>query len=172
MKTVKPIIYEKLTAQQRVIASIEALARDDEEEKERLKDSCPQYTYKMTDNAYSGKMRALYDIAMVSAFDMHSCALNFFLWLLMECNLKGKQRQKLTDQIPCQITSMISVRHAWHEVLKEEGIAPATMDKAYSVLSHFAIEYMLSIADQMELEPDYEEAEQYKQVLKEYLDRV
>lgn len=50
---IKPQIYESLTPRQRVIASIEALARGDEEEKRRLVKSCPKKSYLQTDTAYS-----------------------------------------------------------------------------------------------------------------------
>lgn len=172
---IKPAIYENLTIQERVIASVEALARDDEEEKQRLVKSCPKKTYTMSDYAYSGKMEALQDMAMVVECDMRGCALNFFMLLYLDDHLdddKHKGLHKLMQKMPCQIQEMISIKQAWHDFLEEEGINPAMMDKAYKPVRHFAIEFTAAFADEMKFEPDPETVEKYRNVLKEYMDRV
>lgn len=172
---IKPRLYESLTPAQRVIASIEALARDDEEEKLRLVKSCPKKTYTMTDAAYSDKMEALLDMAMAVELDMRDCALNFFMLLWLEDTLtedRHKCFHERMERVPCQIQEAISIKQAWREFLEDEGINPATMDRAYQPLRHFAIEWITALADNMDLKPDPETVRKYKDVLKGYMGRA
>ena len=175
MKGIKPIVYESLTPAQRVIASIEALARGDEEEKRRLVTSCPKKTYTMTDAAYSDKMEALLDMAMAVELDMRGCALTFFMLLYLEDNLDHDKHEKLSalmEKVPPQIQEIVSIKQAWHNFLEDEGIDPATMDSAYQPLRHFALEWITALADNMDLKPDPETVRKCKDVLKGYMGRA
>jgi hypothetical protein len=51
-------LYDRFTPDERFRLAIEALARGDEEEVERLKDTCPRETYRMNDLAFSERLRA------------------------------------------------------------------------------------------------------------------
>ncbi len=172
---IKPAIYENLTAHERVIASIEALARGDEEEKKRLVKTCPKKTYTMSDGAYSDKMKALFDIAMAVECDMRGYALKFLLVQWLDNNLKGDKEEiisKIINKTPLPISEAISIRQAWHEVLRDEGIDPVMMEKSFNTVKHFAVELIENIADHMGLEPNPDNVKMYKDVLKEYLGKA
>ena len=55
--------YERLTANERLSQSIEALARGDYAEATRLRDTCPEKTYRMPDAEYSIAVSVLHDLA-------------------------------------------------------------------------------------------------------------
>jgi hypothetical protein len=57
--------YDRFQPEERFRLTLEALARGDEEEAERLSDSCPRRTYTMNDLAYGDKVRGGLQITMV-----------------------------------------------------------------------------------------------------------
>ncbi len=119
MKNIKPVIYEKLTTRQRVIASVEALARDDEEERLRLVSTCPKKTYHQTDWEYSEKMIMLIGMSISIECDLRGHALSVFAALL-------------SDRVPADqwLQSIADTREAWNVTLRKIGIDPETMKKA------------------------------------------
>ena len=56
---IKPTIYENLNPRERLVAGIEALARKDEDEWNKLVDTCPKLTYQQEDLAFFGTFRRL-----------------------------------------------------------------------------------------------------------------
>ncbi len=62
--------YDRFSAHERFRLVVEAKARGDEEEAERLADSCPRYTYKMNDAAYGDRMRASLEITIIVCLDL------------------------------------------------------------------------------------------------------
>ncbi len=118
MKNIKPVIYEKLTTRQRIIASVEALARDDEEERLRLVSTCPKKNYHQTDWEYSEKMIRLVCMSMAHECDQRGNALNFLIVLFIKNIVADQWLQNIADN-----------QAAWEAMLKGEGIAPETMKK-------------------------------------------
>src|SRR5215218_990956 len=51
-------MYDRLTAQERFRLVVEALAREDEREAERLSSTCPRKAYEMNDLDFSSRLRA------------------------------------------------------------------------------------------------------------------
>jgi len=56
--------YDQLTPEERMRAVAEAMARGDEEEFDRLVDTCPRFTYKTADNNFVSRMDALETIGV------------------------------------------------------------------------------------------------------------
>lgn len=170
---IKPLIYEKLTARQRVIASFEALAREDEAEARRLIKTCRKKTYTMNDSAYVDRMEALHDIAMAVECDMRGMAICYLMeaWL---GNRRGARPGAFEFQSPAIefLQDMLSIRQAWHDVMKQEGIEPAIMEKAHASQRHCSVDWLLRIAEKMKLKPDPETVAFYKELLVEYLVRI
>jgi len=52
-----------LTADERFHLALAAMARDDETEIQRLHDTCPRYTYTMTDKDFTDRFRRSHDVA-------------------------------------------------------------------------------------------------------------
>lgn len=66
-------LYERLTAEERLNLTIEALARGDIAEADRLADTCPEYVYRLPDTLYSLRFRDLLHLAtLVSAWAWRS----------------------------------------------------------------------------------------------------
>lgn len=79
MKDIAQQVYDKLTPRQRIIATIEAEARDDAEEVRRLVKSCPKKTYTMNDANYAEEMQMLLADSMSLECDMSHMAINYLL---------------------------------------------------------------------------------------------
>jgi hypothetical protein len=119
MKNIKPVIYENLSTRQRVIASVEALARDDEEERLRLVSTCPKKTYHQTDWEYSQKMIMLIGMSISIECELREYGLNLFAALLSDRTSGDQWLQKIAD-----------TREAWKVMLRQMGIDPEAMKKA------------------------------------------
>jgi hypothetical protein len=63
-------LYDRFTGEERFRLLIEALSRADEEEAERLAETCPRTTYSMSEHAYGDRIRASWEIAMVLCLDL------------------------------------------------------------------------------------------------------
>jgi hypothetical protein len=63
-------LYDRFTPEERFRLTLEALARGDEQEAERLSESCPRRTYTMNDAAYGDRMRAGLQITMAICLDL------------------------------------------------------------------------------------------------------
>lgn len=169
---IKPVIYENLTTQERIIATLEANARNDEEEKAKLVRTCPKKSYRLTDPAYTNMMDALHDIALVVECDMRGCALNFFmlLWLLDNPEYAEEETaERLHNLLPNTLKEMMGIQRAWHEFLCEQGIALDLADKAFEGLKHFGIVWSLGVSENMELCSEEETIKRYKSLLLEYI---
>jgi len=57
--------YDILTPQERLVMTVEAMARGDMEEKNRLATSCPKKSYRINDDNYSMAYFRLLDLAML-----------------------------------------------------------------------------------------------------------
>lgn len=158
---IKPVVYESLTPRQRVIASIEALARGDEEERIRLVKSCPKKNYKQNDSAYTDKMDILVTLPAVIECDLRGCALNYFITLWLE----AKDQKSLFDDKMKFLQDAANITAAWHNILRNEGIDPETMDKANDGLTHHAIQWMQNFMP----EPDREGVKDIQDALEKYL---
>lgn len=134
MKDIAQQVYDKLTPRQRIIATIEAEARDDAEEVRRLVKSCPKKTYTMNDANYAEEMQMLLADSMSLECDMSHMAINYLL--LEKCG-KGNPESWLTG--------MATLQAAWDAELEERGIDPAAMAKA-GCPRHPLIDWLLDSA--------------------------
>ncbi|MCK6419027.1 MAG: hypothetical protein L6Q57_08865 [Alphaproteobacteria bacterium] len=172
---ISPIVYEKLSNHERIIASLEALGRNDQEEKKRLVETCPKKNYRMNDHGYCSFMEALQNMVVSVECDMRGHALNFMMLLWLESKViqeKWDRVYKFVEQEPEQLIKMISVQRAWHEFLEESNIPLSTMQKAHSDLPHFTIKWLIMIAEDCDLNPDPQITQEYKNVLKEHFEAI
>lgn len=172
MKKIKDNIYEKLTVRQRIIASIEAMARDDKDEKFHLFQSCPRFEYKMNDLQFSSKLDALQELALVVENDLRGCLLDFFLESFLH-----KAGAADFSTLPAGITKfpeiiqdMLSIREAWHKFLSEEGISLSIMEAAHKDLPHDLIGLFVQAGENLGLLPDEYATGVYKNLLRNYYD--
>jgi len=117
---IKSIVYESLTAQQRVIAVIEAFARKDMAEVDRLIDSCPKKTYRLNDWALSRGLHKLMHLTLNVELMLDRKAMVVMLALMAE-------QDELIDPL---LQSISDTQAAWNEALGTIGISPETVQKA------------------------------------------
>jgi hypothetical protein len=117
---IKPMVYENLTASQRVIAVIEAEARDDDAEVQRLVKSCPKKTYRMNDAAFVETMQSLTHTTLWVECILQRNAVALMVALFMD-------KEESIDPI---LQNIADIRAAWEEVLKSMGINPETLRKS------------------------------------------
>lgn len=117
---IKAQVYETLTPRQQVIAGIEASARDDDEELQRLKETCPKFNYKMTDPTYSMTMLLLMSTSVSIETDIRGSLIYFLLAILA----------RKTDMAFEAAQDIANIQSGWHEFLETMGIDPAIMAKA------------------------------------------
>lgn len=173
MKNIKDNVYKKLTSDQRIIASIDAMARGDNDEKLHLSKTCPKYNYTMNDHRFCGKLEALQDLTVVIENDMRGCILAFFLDGLLEETCSANDLKSLAIKIelfPELVEDLLGIRKAWHEFLLEEGIQPEIMEFAYADLRHFLTEWFIRIGEKLELEPSEYATKTFKKWLRDYYD--
>ncbi len=116
---IKPIIYDSLTPRQRVIATIEAEARGDKEEVQRLVKSCPKKLYRENDAAYTQTMHNLMYVSLGVECEMYKNAISYIAALYLDYGVMEKFLQNIID-----------IRTAWHETLDSMGITLEAMNKA------------------------------------------
>ena len=171
---IKPIVYESLTPEQRIVASFEALARKDEEERIRLIKTCPKKNYSMADPRFSATMHALLEAELIVECDVRGCLLDLFIHIVFEQNSKGAKRERIGHifgEMPDKIQEMMSIRQAWGEILQEKGIDHELLKKADVTAEHFSIDFVEKYADFLDIRPDFEVVEKYKTTLLDYIEK-
>jgi len=64
-------LYDRFTPEERFRLDVEAMARGDMEESERLRESCPRHTYTMNDARFSRRRDAARELTMVVLLDLN-----------------------------------------------------------------------------------------------------
>ena len=114
---IKPTIYENLNPRERLVAGIEALARKDEDEWNKLVDTCPKLTYQQEDLAFFGTFRRLTSEAI---------SLELLLTQQIFTALFLLSHQQYTPAIR-NLQGASNLLAAWNEHLEEFGITPESM---------------------------------------------
>ena len=117
---IKNSIYENLTAQQRLVAVIEAFARKDKAEVDRLMDSCPKKTYRLNDWAFSRGLQKLMHMTLHVECMLYRKAMVVMMALIAE-------KDELIDPL---LQSISDTQAAWNEALKTIGISTEVVQKA------------------------------------------
>lgn len=119
MRKIAPTVYEDLTPRQRIVACVEAEARGDEMEKQRLISSCPKVKYLSNDARFSDKIEKLFSLAMAVEADLRGFALAFLIGIRVDPKNAIQLLQPFAD-----------LRAAWNSVISQMGIDPGSMKKA------------------------------------------
>ncbi|HEX2752345.1 MAG TPA: hypothetical protein VHP34_04425, partial [Alphaproteobacteria bacterium] len=116
---IKPSIYENLTHNQRIIATVEALARGDEAEKQRLIETCPKGIYKRSESGYADRMEALEILALLVESAMCDAALNLMAHMHVESrnnNAACPSFYRTIQERPESTQDILCLYEAWHEM--------------------------------------------------------
>jgi hypothetical protein len=152
----KPNLYDTLTPVQRVIATIEAEARNDAAEVDRLVTSCPKKTYTMNDNAYTDKLNHLMIMGLAIECDIRGQTIGF--WIAMD-----RDRDDCAQRF---LQNIADIQAAWGQTLNDLGIDPGTMAKA-GPPRHGAIELLSDLLP----EPDMKNVQIFGQEMRGFIEK-
>lgn len=155
MTAIPTTIHRRLTAPERIRATVSALARGDHKEAEALSETCPKQSRAVMEPAYAHVMHRLFSIQQIIEAELSGQALDFLL------------ASRLQDREATQhaIREARTLEAAWRALLAELGIQPAEMSLASS-RRHEAVSVILTLSNE-ELEAETIQA--HIDVLKSYL---
>jgi hypothetical protein len=110
---IRGTIYEALSPRQRIIATMDAIARDDTAEIDRLKTTCPYRVYRQRDAAFIDALEALFGAGLAVEGDLRGAALSWWAH-----PVSGRDEQLLQD--------MAAIEAAWQALLADMGITSLT----------------------------------------------
>jgi hypothetical protein len=131
---IRGTVYEALSPRQRIIAAMDAIARDDTAEIERLKTTCPFRTYRQRDAAFVDAMEALFGAGLAVESDLRGAALWWWAAPVPE------QREAL-------LYDMAVIEAAWLALMADMDITSPT---AAAPPRHPLVECLLEIAPEPE----------------------
>ena len=138
---IKSQVYETLTPRQRIIAAIEAEARGDKGEMQRLKETCPLKHYKMADAAYTMPMQLLVNISMLVECQIRGELMSFYFALFAD-------KPESEEIIDLTLQNITNIKSAWHATLIDMGIDPNSMAKV-GMQPHLLTDFLPTIPDFM-----------------------
>lgn len=151
---IKTHVYEGLKPMERVIATIEANARGDAPEFERLINTCPKENYFHADPVYTDNLRILITLSSAVECDLRG---NLIGVLLAMISKKDDAILKFSENIS-------SILSAWHETLNSYGVRSLSMDK-FGVQTHATLKEIREFLP----DPNKELLAYYKEVLENCL---
>ena len=174
MRAIKEATYINMSVEQRIIASMEAIARGDKNERSRLSQTCPKFSYTMTDHRYCGKLEAQRDIALSVEHDIRGCILAFF-----DTALFYESKPHLTnfksfimrmELLPEHAEDVLGIRKGWHDFLRTEGIDPAVAEIVFGDLRDHMTAQFIQIAEKLDLEPHPYTTQLFSKRFRDYYD--
>jgi hypothetical protein len=146
-------IYSNLSTPERIRAAVLASARDDKEELQILKETCPKKAFLMTDPEYTHGVVNLFSLLLGLELDLAFCALDFQMagtkWDFQESALKAAA----------------SIVVALDQLIAEMGLDPQAMAKNAPPRHPF----VTATVTMSEGEADPELVEVHLQHMREYL---
>jgi hypothetical protein len=107
-------------------AVVEALARKDEQELDRLNGTCPRKTYVCDDWAYHGRLRDLWILAMNHALDIQRLGLAILVLFVTGLNAESKAdesaQEDLSEKVERLGGRLLAHLEAWRRFCAELGI--------------------------------------------------
>jgi hypothetical protein len=154
MKKIGPKIYETLTPRQRLVACVEAEARSDEDEKNRLVATCPRKTYEVYDIEFSNAMDSLVGAALATEADLRGCLLGYLVASRFDPQIASTFLQDFAN-----------IRSAWKIAVNALGIDEETMARAGPPQSP-----VFELINDLVPEPDCQEADKLAAALRDIFD--
>jgi len=148
---IKPAIYDTLTPQQRLIAAVEAIARGDEAEHEKLVDTCPKKKYEQADYRFSGMLQALITMSFQVELQMTGNLLSLIMFM-------GRNDE---DRADIFLQKIVDTHTAWNRQVEALGIDPEIIAKTVQKLRHPLLDYFLKMDADGLLEPDEESVKEH-----------
>lgn len=145
-----------------LIASVEANARGDQTEIEKLIKTCPRKRYLSSDNAYSSRMDYLFAMQMAVEADLAKHCLNYVLIMLSRIDT---QEINLLEENTLQAISDLYT--AWENFLSDKRIKIESMNEIVKDIRHPYVNMMLKSLT----EPNQEQVKIYRDIFEETYNR-
>jgi len=129
------VVYDNLTPRQRLIATVEAIARDDKAEHDKLERTCPRKNYTQADYQYSGTLQGLLTMGFVVEQELTSNVLSLILAARME-------NAEYSDIF---LQNIIDISTAWKKQMELMGIDPRAMDKIFKESRHIYVDIFMKV---------------------------
>lgn len=138
MKKLNNKVYENLGVKERIIASVEAKARGDDNEVTRLIKTCPKMRYNCTDPEYADRMNNLFIIQMALECDLMRHALSYLLAVFT-----GATTEIMAKVEAHALQTFADCHAAWQEFLDDNGLKLESMNKIIEDMRHPIVVSML-----------------------------
>ncbi len=140
-------IYERLTPNERFLAFVEAAARRDEEELDRLNVTCPKKTYQIEDPAYFLPKTNAMLITLIAHVDAawHAELASFSMALLILGS--GKHEEKAVDSLGVFVRRYRTQMDGFANFCEKIGVNPVSLRQAAGCRVGPMTEMALQIAD-------------------------
>lgn len=173
MKNLDDGIYGKLTPAERVALVVEAIARKDLSEADRLIDTCEIKTYTMRDAAYSERLRAIHTAALHALLMLehqHAATLAMLGPLLFYADKNDRKSKEgfadAAEKLRVLDSHTRGVWFAWEEFCADAGVDPVkTLEVAWGPVPDYYRHGSAKVLIGMECEPAEPEPEEYKRAL-------
>lgn len=161
-------MYEKLTPDERVSAFIDAAARRDGDEMDRLNDTCPRKTYTMEDWRYVQRKNMAFMLATALHGDAarlgFAACFGLGLTFVEDDELAEKGEKVLSNSVRRYKAKMA----AFERFCDMAGLSADSMRKAIGESGSAAMDLVISVSDEVApVEPTEEEIERELEHLKE-----
>ena len=163
MNKIKDNFYYQLSAKERITASIEAMARDDQNEIKKLIKTCPKKSYKCNDAQYSDSMDIIELMQFAYEYDILS---NYFnaIYLAYFDEMHNENYSNSHNFLK----KMVDIRTAWGEFLKSKHIRLESMDKIFHEYRNPLIDFRLL----KNIKPDSESVNKILKAMKDAYSKI
>jgi hypothetical protein len=129
-------LYEALTAEERSRAFVEAVARHDGDELDRLNDTCPRHQYECEDANYVRMRLNTWLISLIVHQDASYYAELAGAATTLSMKYDDERFENLTMAVQTSIRRYRQIYQAFDRFCDHIGISPAVMRKAYLPIPH------------------------------------
>ncbi len=128
--------YDRLTAAERAALTIEALARQDLVEADRLSESCPIFSYRGIDLNYTLRLSELHRLALLYANEVLELSGRQIAAMYVQHHWQDSDRER-SEQMADLVLSLVSRIEAWHlgwqRFSADVGVDPNIALKAFGI---------------------------------------
>jgi hypothetical protein len=165
-------LYDNLSNDERIKLFIEAMARKDEFEVDRLEETCPRATYRMPDYQYTRHKTGAMMLSCFNVMDSYR-SITYALFSLALLYVADNHDESIAENdlentVRLWVTKFKANEQAWHEFCVENGLDPQTMRQAFVIRTPWDDE-LFKVLDPILVEciPSREEVERLKAELNE-----
>ncbi|WP_027371132.1 hypothetical protein [Desulfovermiculus halophilus] len=148
MRNLNDKYYKALKAHERVVLSVEAEARGDDDELHRIKDTAPKKLYEQLEHEYVDTMMQLCTVSIAFESDMLSNALTF-AWAF------GSENSQLQVAAEKALQTIANLEAGRKRIFADLGVSTEAAD-AYGPKRHPVLEHLVSVAPEPNGDDDKE----------------